>query len=264
MATELVLILVLLAALLWPSRARTAPRRERWKTGCLLVLAAVAALNYFYLSRAGGFLHRWDLFHTLIGARYFPELGYDKLYECAIFFDRRTHHHYGELGRIRDLSTLRYVPVERALRDSDCAERFTPARAQRFVADLAAFDALIPPSRWASLFQDKGYNGSPFYTFVVSRLTGGIDFDRRSLLLLALVDVVLILAAFAVAARAFGLRTALVAFVFFCVSFPNRYIHMGGSFLRFDFFACLLIGLSLLRMSRHRAAAALLALAAMI
>ena len=267
MGAPLVLIAFLLGFLAWPwLRARSAAL-PGWLgssgTAFLLLAALLAGIEAFAISRTS-WLHRWDLFHTMIGTKYFAELGYDRLYECTIVFGREELGMFADVRRVRDLETLRYVSAANLVAQSDCGERFTPGRKAELVSDLAVFRSMMSPRHWRRLFLDKGYNGPPFHSFLASSVARIVPFSRESFLWLSLVDLALLAGGFSLAWRAFGPRVVLVAFVFFCVNYPARFIHMGGSFLRYDYVALLIAGFALLRLERFRAAAVCLALASMV
>lgn len=248
----------------WPDIAREIRKNQRILHAVLFLVAVVAGLNYFYASRSHQWIHRWDLFHTTMTARYFEELGYDGLYECAWVLDAEHRGHFRDVPTIRDLDTLRYVETSGLAERSDCEERFSSERREAFLRDLDFFHRLSPRTgRWRRLFRDKGYNGTPFHLALVRPLLGEGALTESRLLAVGLVDVALILVAFFVVGRAFGLTTGLVAFLFFCVNFPNRFVHMGGSALRFDYFAWLAIGLAMLRTGRYGFAGSFLGLATM-
>lgn len=229
----------------------------------LTVVAVLAAVAYFYGSRAGGsWLQRWDLYHTAISAKYFDELGYTKLYECTWVLDRAGPRRLPDVDRIRDLSTLRYVDPEDLERASDCEERFSDERRAEFLHDIAVFDDL--GARWPGMLQDKGYNGTPFYTALAKGVFEVVPLSWSSLGVLARIDIVLIVGAFAAVARAFGPIPALVGAIFLFVDLPARFTHMGGSFLRFDYLAASLAGLAALRSRRHALAGGLFSYAAMV
>ena len=230
----------------------------------LVTVTLVAALNYFYTSRSRQFLHRWDLFHTIMTTRYFDELGYLKLYECAYVFDGEGagRRHFSAVPRIRDLDTLKYRATANLGQSSDCQARFSPERRAAFLRDLDFFFELTPKkSRWRRILTDKGYNGTPSYTVVMRTLVGDGELSLTRLRLLILLDVALILLAFYFVSRGFGWTTALVALTFFCVNFPNRFDHMGGSILRFDYVVLLIIGVCMMKRGRYAIAGALIALA---
>src|SRR5690606_21761333 len=52
---------------------------------------------------------------------------------------------------------------------------------------------------------------------------------------------------------------AAIAILFFCANFPNRYLHMGGSILRFDYIAMLIFALVAMKKGRFGIAGACVA-----
>ncbi len=231
--------------------------------GVLLIVAVLSATSYFYGSRAGGsWMHRWDLYHTVISAKYFDELGYDRLYECTWVIDREGPRRLPELERMRDLETLEYGSPAEIARDSDCLERFTPERRREFERDIGVFDDL--GARWHDMLLDKGYNGTPFYTAIAGTVFDAVPLTQTVLRSLALIDVVLVIAGFVIVGVVFGPITGLVAAIFLFANFPARFTHMGGSFLRYDYLVALLLGLAALRVRRHATAGGLLAYATMV
>ena len=241
--------------------SRTSRWHDKFLTIVLVVTALVSGINYFYLSRAhGSWLHRWDMFHTVMSARYFDELGYTGLYECSFVLDATTNQQYGDVKEIRDLKTRAYRTTKGLVDRSDCESRFTPARREAFVEDLQFWNSISPKGRWAKLFRDKGYNGTPFHMVLAKLCFTAGPLTQSRLTLVALADVVLILLAFLFVVRGFGIRVALVAFIFFCVCFPNRFIHMGGSAFRYSYLTTLVIGICMLRQQRFGTAGILLAL----
>jgi len=221
--------------------------------------------NFFLARNNGAWIHRWDLFHTVIGAKYFPELGYDHLYDCAYVLAKREQPTaFHRVDKIRDLGTLKYVKAEKVLETSDCAQRFTPERARAFVADVHAFGELGLKKRWHEAFKDKGYNGTPFYTLVARSVVNDLPIEYGPMLGIALIDIALVLGALVVLGLTRGWPTAFLALAILATCFPGRFVHMGGSFLRFDYLAALIVGLCALASKRPAIAGALLAYATLI
>ncbi|MFO7566490.1 MAG: hypothetical protein R6X02_27860 [Enhygromyxa sp.] len=238
---------------------------ERLVTAALVVIALLASVNYFYGSRNNGvYVHRWDAFHTVIGAKYHTELGYFDLYKCAYAIDREGPHHFRTVETIRDLHTRKFVPREQHIAGNDCKQRFTPERLEQFKHDLDEFGTWSSKREWRILFKDKGFNGTPFYATLAKGLVSTIDVNLDSLKRLAVIDPVVMLIAFGVVGWAFGARRAAIMAIFFCVFFPNRFVHMGGSILRFDYVAALMIGFSALKKDRWGLAGAMFAWATMV
>lgn len=116
----------------------------------------------------------WHVFHYDLNARYLDELGYDSLYTCALAADAEGANNFREVQEVRDLITYKIVP-RREL--SPCPrERFTPVRWQQFQQDVQRIYEIFSVPRnasyaswrgdrtsyWQAIFQDKGYNVSPF------------------------------------------------------------------------------------------------------
>ena len=230
--------------------ASTSVRRRALGTG-LALLCVLSGANYFLGSRSGNFLHHWDLFHTVMTSRYFSELGYTRLYECTLALDESGPGRLVGVRRIRDLRSLDLVTREDALARTDCSKRFSRTRRAEFLRDMTFWMELAPnTSHWRRLMQDKGYNGTPLYGALVNLLVGEGPLSRVRLTWLATIDVLLLLVAFGTVAFAYNGWVGGIAFIFFCVNFPGCFVHMGGSILRFDYVAALVIGVCLLR-RRH-------------
>jgi hypothetical protein len=238
---------------------------ERVVTAVLVFVALLASVNYFYGTRNNGtYVHRWDAFHTVIGVKYHHELGYFDLYKCAYAIDREGPHHFRAVKDIRDLRTRKFVPREQHIAGNKCKERFTPERLAEFKHDLDEFGTWSSKSQWRILFKDKGFNGTPFYATVCKLLIGTIDVDLDGLKRLAKIDPILMFIAFGVVGWAFGARKAAITAIFFCAFFPNRFVHMGGSILRFDYVATLMIGFAALKKDKWGLAGVMFAWATMV
>ena len=256
--------LLVLAAVSLATRRRPAEllsTRILWSArGVLLLFVVTTGVSYFYGSRNNGsWTHRWDLFHTAMSTRYFEELGYFRLYECSYVLGREEGLLRG-LDRIRDPRTQERRDAASFLQTSDCHERFSPERRESFIDDLRLF---LDAGLSHRLFTDKGYNGTPAYSMIAGAFLGG-ELSMDKLGRLGLIDVALVLLALLFLWRAFGIDIALLAAIFFFVNFPGRFVHMGGSILRFDYVACVLAALGCLRLGRHGWAGGLVAYATMM
>lgn len=269
----LTLLGLFLVALVWRSWRGERPQLDELTTRranlaltiALVVAALASSINYFYAERNNGiWLHRWDAFHTVMGAKYFDELGYFDLYTCAYAIDQQGPRHFKGVGEIRDLRTRKIVPHEPLIAGNDCVERFTPERLEQFRHDLDQFGQFSNAGMWKDLFKDKGFNGTPFYLWVTKGLSSMIDVDLESIRRLAYIDVLTMLFGFAAVGRAFGVRAAAIVAIYFCLDFPNRFEHMGGSILRFDYIAALLVGFSAIKLGRWGLAGGMFAWATMV
>jgi hypothetical protein len=196
--------------------------------------------------------------------KYFEELGYDDLYKCSYAIDREGPHHFRAVKDIRDLRTNNFVDRDEHIAGNDCKERFTAERLEQFRHDLDEFGTWSSKSQWKILMKDKGFNGTPFYATVCKLLIAPMEVSIDGLKRLAVIDPVLMVIAFVVVGWAFGARTAALVAILFCVFFPNRFTHMGGSILRFDYIAALLVGFAALKKDKWGLAGAMFAWATMV
>lgn len=230
-----------------------------------LAVLSVAAFVDFGRFHSGRFVHVWDSFHYVIGAKYFPELGYAGLYEATLAAERASGIlPPGATVPVRDLSTN-----EIRMASADDALAAWPARLGArwpdFVTDVLWFRTRTTPEHFRRMLLDHGYNATPTWEVLgsaLARASGPVT--DRSIRLLALVDPLLLLAAWLLVGRAFGWRTACVALVAWGTLYPARFTWTGGSFLRMDWLACAMAGVALLRIGRPRLAGAALAAATLL
>lgn len=258
-------LLLLAGALL---RRRGAGERLAGLRGrALALLGALSAAAFFNfgLFHFGRYVHVWDSFHYVVGAKYFPELGYTGLYEATIAAERAAGLlPPGAVVPLRDLSTNVL-----ATGDADAALATWPARLgarwEPFVTDVLWFRTHSEPVRFRRMLVDHGYNATPAWGILGSLLAraAGPATDR-SVVLLALLDPLLLLGAWLLLFRAFGWRAACVALVFWGTNFPGRFYWNGGSFLRMDWLALAMAGVALLKLGRPRLAGAALAYATLL
>src|SRR6185503_21170371 len=99
-------------------------------------------------------VHNYEFFHYFVGSKYFPELGYTRLYECANVaeaeqgFRRRV-----ELRKTRDLTKNELVLAKYVLEDPERFKKgfvrpFTPERWAAFKKDIAFFRDRAGPATW--------------------------------------------------------------------------------------------------------------------
>ena len=164
------------------------PISERWKKLVGVALGITGILLYFNTFKFGypKYYHRWDQYHYYMGAKYFPEIGYDGLYKCtAIAQD--------EIGTVSvdvdDTGTLRPYNLRAEVRKTDkkirnlsgdnllmkvdellanpaqCVDRFTPARWEQYKKDVTFFSTSCYVDKyWTDMQQDHGYNPCLLYT----------------------------------------------------------------------------------------------------
>ena len=266
----LLLAICLLLADLALVRLRRPERLRRLRDGLLAGAALVGALGWwdgFLLPRDVPAL-RWvnfgDSFHYYMGPKYFRELGYVHLYECAALAEQQLGAGAVVARRIyRDLASNESVSGRSLLTgDRSCRQRFTPERWQLFVLDVDWFRSRI--QLWEVTMQDWGYNASPVWNALGQLLAGSGPVSETRLAVLTLLDVPVLVATFALVAWAFGWRTACVALIFWATNLPNGYGWTGGSILRHEWLLASVAGVCLLRKGWLVAAGAALAYATLL
>ena len=258
-------IAILLVLVRWALRAA----QNRWRnlvTSALLVSCLVAA-GTLAGGRYAGFrpqaFDTRDDFHYLLGAKYFDELGYDNLYECAavLEIERGTDN----IKFIRDLATNHMFRASDLAKDEvrqhGCIERFSPQRWEAFRFDISQFRGWIEPwaGQWPRMFTDHGYNGPPVLTAILSAVGNAVPIDHKSLSLLGLVNLAAVAAMLFAALWAFGWEAAVVCGVTFFCSAVDGFGH-AMSIPRYLWLSSLVVGVCLLKRERYGASAVCLVL----
>lgn len=227
------------------------PRRDR--AFLALGVAGVAAyLHFGRLHGDGSFLHYWDTYHYYIGAKYFPELGYERLYECTAVAEAEARNRDEVAARtMTDLRTNLQVPTTEILAHPErCQQHFTAARWRAFVHDITWFRDHLTSWTWGKVQRDHGYNATPVWTVPGYLLANLAPASDGFILALALIDPLLLLASLLLLGRCFGLRVAVIAALTLGTYLPARFLWNGGAFLRFDWLFFLIAGVCALRKDR--------------
>lgn len=268
-AREAVAVLALLAVG-WSALAWRFPRLEsrRWRRPLLgaAALLAVLAWTNFLNFRHPLFVHHWELFHYYVGAKYFDELRYTRLYDCAVAAEAEGADP-AAIGarRIRDLRTNRLVFAREAVEQAEaCRARFTPARWASFRTDLATFAFAMGAEQWANSQQDHGFNATPVWTLGGLAIASVVPARPGNLALLATLDLVLLAAGFLLVLRTFGFEAACVAAIYFGLNGLARFTWTGGAFLRYDWLFAAVAGVSALKAGRPFLGGAALAWSALL
>ena len=247
-------------------RLSVAARRlgRRLLIGVLGVSAVLAVATYadFGVFRYGTYLNEWDFYHYYVGTKYAHELGYTNLYGATLAADREGGLRYhNPRNEMRDLGTAQLCDVgEVAAQAARFRGRFSDERWREFVADITWFKMQLPAHRWSLILADHGYNGTPAWSFVV----GGLFTRQLSVrdpigrwIMLAL-DPLLLLAATAAVAWAFGLRTALIMVIFIGTHYLLSWGHLKGALLRTDFAMASVLAVCLVKQRYYKIAGVLL------
>ena len=210
------------------------------------------------------FINHWEHFHYQLGAKYFPELGYDGLYVASLAAQRQVDPDSPRQTVIRDLRSNALTQTsELAGHIAEVRERFSPDRWQDFVADHRYYLRVNDPGVIDGIRRDHGYNPTPTWTFVARLFGSHLPASRWALALLSSLDVLLLVAAFGAIARVHPVRIFAIALVVFGVGYGWRYIYVGA-FLRLDWLAAIALGLCALRRGRWVVAGVLFGYATLV
>jgi hypothetical protein len=232
------------------ARAGRGAERRAQRRGAWIALAVTALLVWARPGPLGGTeLHVWELYHHVLGAKYFSELGYVGLYDCTLAADVEAGFEFPPAVRpVRRLATGEVEKGDRVLGDATaCKRRFTAARWRAFAHDVGVFRAMVPPRRWGSILTDHGFNASPAWTITGAALARVIPVSRGTLFLFTLPDQILLAAMTVAFAWGFGLRAAAIAWIAIGTLYPSDFHWIGAAFLRYDWLALSAIGVALVR-----------------
>lgn len=242
----------------WQGRPK---ERQLLRDRTLVVLGLCGFLAYFNFGRLhfGNFVHVWDTYHYVMGAKYFPELGYEKLYDCAAVANTENGRR-DEVVRqtITDLRTNVIIKTDEILAHPErCKESFSPARWELFRKDIAAFRSFVGEPRWRDIHLDHGYNATPVWTLAGYALTNsGGPVTMEQLTRLNLIDPIYLALTLVMIWWAFGPRAFAIAAIVLGCHFPNRYYWTGGAFLRHDWIFYFVASIALLKKNRPALAGA--------
>lgn len=237
-------------------------RGRRLRDALLIVIGIVSCAAWWNLGRfhygPSFLIHYREFYHYYIGAKYAPELGYTRLYECTVVAEDEFANLGPRLAQItiRDLKTNTVVSAASVLAHlQDCKEHFSTERWQAFMRDSDFFWRGVSWDLWPDVLSDHGYNATPVWG-----LLGGIvanhvsELDEASAFRLALIDPILLLVMMLAIWWAFGWRTLCVALLFFGTNYPARYWWTGGAYLRTDWLLATIASICLMKREQPFAA----------
>jgi hypothetical protein len=279
------LIAIGAAAAVFYEQQRVGQRRpiaERWKRFVGITLGLAAIVAYFDGFKPGypKFYHRHDQYHYYLGAKYFPELGYDRLYRCTVIAEdeigqvqfqdedhigtgrgrldlsKEVHHPDWKIRNLGGDNLL--MPVTDVLAHPEiCKDHFTPERWAAYKADVLYFRLAADKKYWEGFQHDHGYNPPPVWTMggwaIASLYPAGKLFHPpiigkvNFLQCLAMLDIVYLALMFVAIAWAFGWRVFAVAAIFWGTQASAPILWTYGAFLRQDWLFWLVLSACLLR-----------------
>ena len=272
-AIKLFLPLAGAAVLAWgifaSTRDRDSTSGQRIRDIALLMLGGLAFFSWwnFSPSQFAGRVELHEFFHYYLGAKFQPELGYTRLYRCAVIAEIEEGASPGELASrwMRDLETSTVVQRDSVLSDTAaCTDRFANTRWAAFKHDALWFRANMTPRQWNNVLNDHGYNATPVWTMTGTLLANLGPVSWTAIKSLALLDRVLLVTFWGLICWAFGWRTACVAALWWGTNYPASSHWTGGAFLRADWLVLAVAGICLLRRSRLTAGGFALAYSALL
>ncbi|MEZ4298863.1 MAG: hypothetical protein R3B70_28195 [Polyangiaceae bacterium] len=283
-------IAVLAAAAVFYEVHREGERRpvsDRWKKFIGIGLAVFAVVTYFDGFRNGYVkaYHRHELYHYYVGAKFFPEMGYDGLYRCTVVAQDElgVYTHVDEdTGRSFRIDMKKEVShPDRKVRNlgkdnvllsaktflenpDECKRTFTPERWELFKKDIAFFRAVSGADYFNKMQADHGFNPPPVWTLAGKFFADFAPASTRFMQFLALLDMLYLGAMFYVLYWAFGWRVSAVAAIFWGCQSSAPMLWTCGAFLRQDWLFWLVFSVCLIRKKYPALGAAALVYSALL
>jgi hypothetical protein len=246
------------------------PVAERWKkfVGIMLALTAIASYYHFFKFPWPKYYHRHDQYHYYLGAKYFPEIGYDNIYRCTVIAQDELGVIVDEGGnrvnatkenqkvcerskpegvehctdrKIRNLGGDNLlIPAASVLEHPEvCTSHFTPERWAAFKEDIRFFRSVSDREFYEKMQKDNGYNPPPVWMlagrFFANMFPAGHKIlDFYWLQWLAMLDNVLLAGMFGALWWAFGWRVFAIAALYWGCNAPGDDYFVSGAFLRQD------------------------------
>jgi hypothetical protein len=265
------------------------PVAERWKRFVGITLALMAISSYFEGFKPGyaRFYHRWDQYHYYMGAKYFPEMGYDGLYKCSVAAQDElgtvVYQNEDQIGtgrnrldmskevrhpdkKIRNLGGDNLlIPVTEILEHPEvCKSHFSPERWEEYKGDIRFFRIASDKNYWEDMQKDHGYNPPPVWTILGSYFANFHAASTRYLQFLACLDLFFFAGMFAALWWAWGWRVFAVGAIFWGCQSSAPFLWTGGAFLRQDWLFFFVFAAALTRKRYYTLAGATMVYAALL
>ena len=232
----------------------------------LVALGALALLSYVNFKPFSTQPNYWDMFHYYIGSKYFPEIGYTRLYACVARAEADSDDpavsHAAKRRIIRDLETNDLVPARTYFFDDVfCKARFSAPRWNAFKNDIEFFRTHLE-GLWEMAQIDHGFNPSPVWILAGGVVSNWIALSDAAMTGIVQIDVVLLLGSIACLIWAFGLPTAAFAVIATTASGGVDWSWAGGGMLRLDWLFMAVLSICAMKRGHYALAGAALGYAA--
>ena len=209
---------------------RTIQRAFPWKTfnwGLICLVAIILGILLLLPNRLiRRSLHTWNVYHYVIGTKYFEELGYFDIYRATLLASSEGEPIFPGVSRTRDLRTYQKKTVTAVVaeaKEDRLRERFTAERWREFKKDLGIIRSQRPdPKYWRGPLRDRGFNPTPLWLLVHGPLLNAFDLQQEQILFfLCYAQHLLFFVAFLCVYWAFGRGVIFVFIAFFCLYFHS-------------------------------------------
>ena len=155
----------------WLTQQKRPTHQAVLRDRLLVVLGLGGFLAYFNFGHLHfhNLVHVWDTYHYHIGAKYFPELNFERLYACTEVVGLESGRQEEVARRsITDLRTNMVVKTDDLIANPEeqCKRYFTPERWKQFSADINSYRSWVNEQRWTDILHDHGYNATPVWTLM--------------------------------------------------------------------------------------------------
>lgn len=209
-----------------------------------------------------GYIRTYNIYHYYLGAKYFDELRYTHLYSCSLAADSVPPEVWAQDIPVRNLATYEILPREEI--EGCPVEAFSEARWREFRQDLHYLTKKQDTVFWLDAVIDKGFNQTPFWTFVARACTNLIPLNGGlGGRILFHFDILLVAFSLALVAKATDARSALLLGIGI-VTYFGTYHRLLGNFLQYTWLALLLGAISLWKLKRDALSAFCFSLAGML
>jgi len=237
----------------------------------LLLLALFGTFNYNrYNSNLllDGY-DEYDLLHYYISPKYFDEIGYFRLLPAIIIADYESGPMCPKKAPVylaQDENDYTRRSVSHALAQTDeVKSHFTDEKWQEFVHDVTYIQRHSKRLKcflYRQLLQDHGFNGTPTWVLIARPIVKLVPVEFIKLA--TSLDLLWIIAMLASIVWAFGLETALLAWIFITISYSFRWPTITWALLRYDWFATMVIGICMIKKEKNAAGGAFFAYATLM
>ena len=251
----------------WSLCVPTGSRTSRWLAvvlaGCMFGGGALSIARNPILRPQAADVR--DDFNYLLGTKYFREVGYTRLYQCAVVTQLDRGH--DSIEWVRSLKTSHIYPASQIAKSdrirSRCRKRFSSERWEQFSSDVEQFRVWIEPwaGQWPRMFGDHGFNGPPTLAQFLSLVSNIVPITHTGLSLLGLINLAFVAFMLWLVRWAFRWE-AMCAYgvVFFCSNFEAFGHNM--SIPRYGWLTAIVAGICCVRRQRYATAAVALVIAA--